>query len=101
MASEGGTTTFKGFTSSSLDRSVAEDFAERHTNKHKNETDILLTIRGKSGRPIENLSQFGMLDNGLPNQREVLFIRGKQFRVLSHRKLYRGACAYEFELEEI
>ena len=93
--------TFEGFTSSSLDRSIVEGLAEKHTGIKPNETDILLVIRGKSGRPIENLSQFGTLNNGLPNQREVLFIRGKQFRVLSYRKLENRACGYEFEIEEI
>lgn len=94
-------TVFKGFTSSSLDRSVAENFAEQHTGRKKNETDILLVIRGKSGRPIEGLSQYGLMDNGKPNQREVIFNRGKKFRVLSYRKLENGACGYEFEIEEI
>lgn len=94
-------TEFKGFTSSSLDRSIAENFAEQHTGRKKNETDVLLVIRGKSGRPIEGLSQYGLLDNGKPNQREVIFNRGKKFRVLSYRKLENGACGYEFEIEEI
>ena len=93
--------TFKGFTSSSLDRTIVENFAEKHAGRKPNETDVLLIIRGKSGRPIENLSQFGTLNNGLPNQQEVMFIRGQQFRVLSCRKLNTGACGYEFEIEEI
>ena len=93
--------TFEGFTSSSLDRTIVENFAEKHAGRKPNETDVLLIIRGKSGRPIENLSQFGTLNNGLPNQQEVMFIRGQQFRVLSCRKLNTGACGYEFEIEEI
>lgn len=101
MAGNRSTTTFHGFTSSSLDRSIAEDFARKHTGRKNNETDVLLVIRGKSGRPIENISQFGTLDNGKPNQREVIFNRGKKFRVLSCRELGNGSCKFEFEVEEI
>lgn len=94
-------TVFQGFTSSSLDRSVAENFAEQHTGRKKNETDVLLVIRGKSGRQIEGLSQYGLMDNGKQNQREVIFNRGKKFRVLSYRELENCACGYEFEIYEI
>jgi len=94
-------TKFDSFASTSFDRSIVEKFAADHEGRKKNETDILLVIKGKSGRPIEGLSQFGTLDNGLPNQREVVFIRGKKFRVLSHMKLQNSPCGYEFLLEEV
>jgi len=57
--------------------------------------------RGKAVRPIGGLSQFGTLNNGLPNQREVVFMRGRKFRVLSHMKLQNSPCGYEFLLEEV
>lgn len=101
MAGENGTTKFSGFTSSSLDRSVAESFAERHAGRKNNETDILLVIKGKSGHPIEGLSQFGKQENGLPNQREVLFIRGREFRITGCSPLGNGSCRWEFYLEEV
>lgn len=71
---------FKGFTSASLDKQTVLDFAARHTGRKKNETDVLLVIRGKSGHPIEDFSQFGGRFTGKPNQREVLFDCGCEFR---------------------
>lgn len=80
MASTGAETTFKGFTSTTFERSVAEQIAIKHAGIKKNETDILLVIKGKSGRPIEDFSQFGGRFNGKPNQREVLFDKGMNIR---------------------
>lgn len=80
LASNKASKTFKGFTSSSLDKKTTMDFAENKREPKKNETDILLVIRGKSGHPIEGLSQFGGRFTGRPNQREVLFDKGCKFR---------------------
>lgn len=73
-------TTFKGFTSTSLDRSTVMDFAAAHIGRKSNETDILLVIQGKSGHPIEDFSQFGGRFAGKRNQKEVLFDKGSKFR---------------------
>ena len=48
-------------------------------SRNKNETDILIVIKGKSGHPIEEISMFNGR-NGLPNQREVLFDKGCRFK---------------------
>lgn len=90
--------TFKGFTSSSLDRKTAMDFAENKREPKKNETDVLLVIRGKSGHPIEDFSQFGGRFAGKPNQREVLFDSGCEFR-FDKVELEEGT--YVFYLTEI
>lgn len=80
LTEEQGKDIFKGFTSASLDKQTVLDFAARHTGRKKNETDVLLVIRGKSGHPIEDFSQFGGRFTGKPNQREVLFDCGCEFR---------------------
>jgi hypothetical protein len=80
LAKSSSTTTFKGFTSASLGRSEAIEFGNRNTGRKKNETDILFVIRGKSGHPIEDLSQFGGRFTGKTNQREALFDRGLKIR---------------------
>ena len=80
LASQSGETTFKGFTSGSLDRMTAVEFGDKHTGRKSNEIDVLLVIKGKSGHPIEDLSQFGGRFKGKPNQREVLFDKGMRFR---------------------
>ena len=79
MAMNGAETTFAGFTSTTLDRSIAELFAANHKGIKKNETDVLLVISGKSGRSIEDFSQFGVRYHK-PNQREVLFDKGMNVR---------------------
>ena len=80
LAREKGTTIFKGFTSTSLDKKTAIEFGENKKKAKKNESDVLFVIRGKSGHPIEGLSQFGGRFKGKPNQREVLFNSGCEFR---------------------
>lgn len=79
LADEKGSTVFKGFTSTSLDRDTALNFRANSKPK-KNEMDVLLVIRGKSGHPISDFSQFGGRFTGKPNQREVLFSGGREFR---------------------
>ena len=79
-AQKGKTSTFAGFTSTTTDRSVAEKRKESLAPIKKNETDVLLVINGKSGRPIEDLSQFGGRFEGLINQHEILFDKGCKFR---------------------
>ena len=79
MATSGAETTFEGFTSTTLDRRIAELFAANHKGIKKNETDVLLVIKGKTGRSVEDFSQFGVRYNK-PNQREVLFDKGMRVR---------------------
>ncbi|MDE5703822.1 MAG: hypothetical protein K2H70_03245, partial [Bacteroidales bacterium] len=72
---------FKGFTSTSLQRSVAEQMMKAKAGRlKKNETDVLLIIEGKTCRPIEELSQFSGRFEGLQNQHEALFDDGGRFR---------------------
>ena len=58
---------------------IAEEFAKNHKGVKKNETDVLLVIKGKSGRSVEDFSQFGSRYNRT-NQREVLFDKGMNVR---------------------
>ena len=71
---------FKGFTSTSLERTKVMRFAEAHSGRKKNETDVILVINGKSGHQIEDFSQFGGRFLGKDNQKEVLFDKGINFR---------------------
>ena len=89
---------FRGFTSGSLDRNTAIEFGESHKGRKKNETDVLLVIRGKSGHPIEGLSQFSGRFNGKPNQREVLFDKGSKFTFTGYHE---KDGVYEFFISEI
>lgn len=74
-------TTFKGFTSTSLERSVIENMIQAKSGGRKNnESDVLLVIQSKSGRPIQDFSQFGGRFSGRQNQREVLFDKGLKVR---------------------
>lgn len=73
-------TTFKGFTSTSLERSTVMNFAANHIGRKPNETDVLLVILGKTGHQIEDFSQFGGRFTGKHNQKEVLFDKGAKFR---------------------
>lgn len=79
-ARSGKTTTFAGFTSTTTERSIAEHRIESLATIKKNETDVLLVINGKSGHPIEELSQFSGRFEGLINQHEFLFDKGCKFR---------------------
>lgn len=73
--------TFKGYTSTSKDiNSVGKMIDEKARSRKNNETDILLVIKGKSGHPIEDLSQFGGRFQGKQNQRELLFDKGMRFK---------------------
>ncbi|MBR5532845.1 MAG: hypothetical protein IKU59_06040 [Bacteroidales bacterium] len=73
-------TIFEGFTSTSLDKEITLNFAQSKRVAKKNETDILLVIQGKSGHPIEDLSQFSGRFEGKANQKEVLFNKGLKVR---------------------
>jgi len=81
MAQKQSETTFAGFTSTSIDRSIVERFAANHTGRKNNETDVLFVIQGKSGRLIEDISQFGGRLNSTTNQREVLFNKGMRCKI--------------------
>ena len=75
-----GEMTFTAFTSTSLSNdSITERMDAIANSRNKNETDILIVIKGKSGHPIEEISMFNGR-NGLPNQREVLFDKGCRFK---------------------
>lgn len=76
LAEEHGMTIFKGFTSTSIEKQVALDMINKWRLPRSNETDVLFVIRGKSGHPIEDFSQFGGRFVGKHNQREVLFDKG-------------------------
>lgn len=73
--------TFSGFTSTSNDRSVIEAMIQaKSVGRKNNESDVLLVIQSKSGRPIQDFSQFGGRFSGRPNQREILFDKGMKVR---------------------
>ena len=92
-------TTFSGFTSTSLDRSVTENMIQaKSRGRKRNESDVLLVIQGKSGHPISDFSQFGGRFTGKPNQREVLFDKGCKFRFDEIKK---EEGIYVFYLTEI
>lgn len=80
LANEKNSTVFKGFTSTSLDRQTALEIEKKRRKPRNNESDILLVIQGKSGHPISDFSQFGGRFAGKPDQREVLFSGGCEFR---------------------
>lgn len=80
MAESRSEITFDGFTSTSESLTETQNFMLRKSgSRKKNETDILLVIKGKSGHRIEDFSQFGGRFSGLPNQQEVLFDKGRKF----------------------
>jgi len=91
---------FEGFTSSSSSKDVVIDFAKKHAGRKNNETDVLLVIKGKSGRPIEKLSQFSGRFEGKPNQHEIVFDKKKRFRLISNEEIS-GICTRKFVLEEV
>lgn len=77
---KGGEKTLNGFTSASELRDVADKFTLRG-NPKSNETAVILKIKSKNGRSISDISEF----NGIfaeHNQREILFDRGSQFKVV-------------------
>lgn len=95
-AGKGGTKTFNGFTSASELRSVADEFTLKG-NPKSNETAVIFRIVSKNGRSISGISEF----NGIfasQNQREILFNKGTQFRIVSKRIDKNGVI---FDLEEI
>jgi hypothetical protein len=95
-AENGGQKTLKGFTSASQLRSVAEEFTLKGKPK-PNETAVILKIRSKTGRSISSISEF----NGIfaqQNQREILFNKGSQFKVV---RSYPSDGAIIFELIEL
>lgn len=80
LAKNGRSETFEGFTSTSESIDNVLDWIRRiEGTRKRNETDVILVINGKSGRKIEDFSQFNGKHKGLPNQQEVLFNRAIQF----------------------
>lgn len=74
-------TIFQGFTSASKDIDAVGDMMKAKAgSRKKNETDILLVIKSKTGHPIEDLSQFGGRFQGKNNQHEILFNKGMHLR---------------------
>ena len=98
LSEEQGMTLFAGFTSTSVERQAALDMVKKWRLPRSNETDVLFVIRGKSGRPIEDFSQFGGSFAGKPNQREVLFDKGLNVRF---DKVVQEGEQYVFYLTEI
>lgn len=80
MAESRSEITFDGFTSTSESLTTVKEYILRKAaSRKKNETDILLVIKGKTGHRIEDLSHFSGRYDRLPNQKEVLFDKGKKF----------------------
>lgn len=77
MAEQKATTVFDGFTSTSRDRSIVSGFLSKQRKPKKNETDVLLVIKSKSGRKIDDFSFY----SGAESQKEVLFDKGKKFKI--------------------
>lgn len=70
MATSKAETLFEGFTSTSIDLDAVKDFIlKRAARRKNNETDVILIIKGKTGRRISEFSKF-------PEQQEVLFDKG-------------------------
>ena len=66
--------TFQGFTSTSDDFDVIQAMIDKKAQRiKKNETDVLLVIKGKTGHRISEFSMF-------PEQREFLFNKGMHLR---------------------
>lgn len=64
---------FQGYTSTSKSRAVVKEIMRKKADRRKkNETDVMLLIRGKTGRLIEDFSKF--------NQQEILFDKGCRFK---------------------
>lgn len=67
-------TVFHGYTSTSADLNVVNEFIEKKSlHRKKNETDILIAINGKTGHRITEFSKF-------PEQQELLFDKGMRLR---------------------
>ena len=67
-------TVFEGFTSTSIDFDAVEEFIQKRASRRKNnETNVILIIKGKTGRRISEFSKF-------PEQQEVLFDKGMKLR---------------------
>ena len=67
-------TTFQGFTSTSDDFDVIQAMMDKKAQRiKKNETDVLLVIKSKTGHRISEFSKF-------PEQRELLFDKGLRLR---------------------
>lgn len=66
--------TFEGYTSTSDDLNVIQEMMEKKAQRIKrNETDVLLVIKSKTGHRIDEFSKF-------PEQREILFDKGVRLK---------------------
>lgn len=85
-------TLFEGFTSTSIDFDAVKDFILKKAARRKNnETDVILIIKGKTGRRISEFSKF-------PEQQEVLFDKGMKLRFRKSEMVNGRFCFY---LDEI
>jgi hypothetical protein len=85
-------TVFEGFTSTSIDFDAVKDFILKKAARRKNnETDVILIIKGKTGRRISEFSKF-------PEQQEVLFDKGMKLRFRKSEMVNGRFCFY---LDEI
>lgn len=83
------------FTSTSQNKNIAYRFASYRPLK-KNEVSVMFKIQSKTGRNISNISEF----NGKfapEDQKEVLFINGTRFKVLSQQKDIFGDVTIELK----
>ena len=87
LAERKGEIKFDGFTSTSLKRSIPERMMRDKSARKSNETDVLLVLESKTGKHIEELSQFSGRFDGKPNQYEVLFDKGGRFRFEKFEKI--------------
>ena len=85
-------TLFEGFTSTSIDFDAVEEFIQKRAAMRKNnETDVILIIKGQTGRRISEFSKF-------PEQQEVLFDKGMKLRFRNY-EIVNGRI--RFYLDEI
>ena len=85
-------TVFEGFTSTSIDFDAVKDFILKKAARRKNnETDVILIIKGKTGRRISEFSKF-------PEQQEVLFDKGMKLRFRKSEMVNGRFCFYLGEI---
>ena len=90
--------TFEGFTSTSKSLEVVRKNIERKKeNRKNNESDIIIIIKGKNGKWIEEFSQFDGKHKPLPNQHEVMFDKGSKFKIESVKENSEGRWIFQLK----